>query len=159
MKIKLSRLDKKIINYLSAQILEGLEPFHTVAARLNIRPEEVFKKIIWYKKLGILRKFGAALNHRQAGFKFNVMGVWVAPPHKIKAAAKIMISYPQVSHCYQRKTYPDWPYNLYTMIHAQKKTDCLRIIKAIAKKTKIKEYKLLFSQEEYKKQSRIYFDE
>lgn len=159
MKIKLSLLDKKIINYLSTQILEGLEPFHTVAARLNISPDEVFRRIIRYKKIGLLTKFGATLNQGQAGFKFNALGVWKVPSNKIEAMAKIMISYRQISHCYQRKSYPNWPYSLYTMIHAQKKSTCLRIAKEIAHKSKINDYQLLFSQKEYKKQDRAYFNE
>ena len=159
MKIKLSPLDKKIINYLSFQIPQGLEPFNAIATRLGVKPEQVFKKISRYKKTGILRKFGAALNHRKAGFKFNALGVWRVPLVRMNSAAKAAVSYPQVTHCYQRKTYPNWPYNLYTMIHARKKSTCLKVAKEISAKAKINDYQLLFSQKEYKKQSRVYFNE
>jgi DNA-binding Lrp family transcriptional regulator len=159
MKTKLSPLDKKIINFLSFRIPQGLEPFNAIAARLGIKPEQVFKKIARYKKTGILRKFGASLNHHNIGFKFNAMGVWKVPADRINAVAKIAVLYPQISHCYQRRSYPVWPYNFYTMIHARKKSDCLKIAKEISSKTKIKEYRLLFSQKEYKKQGRVYFND
>lgn len=159
MKLKLDSVDKKIINYFSLNMPKGLKPFHTSVRRLDIGVEEILKRLKAYKKAGLLRKFGATLNHRKAGFKFNALGVWRVPVKKIDKAAKIMISYGEISHCYQRRAYPHWPYNLYTMIHTRKKSDCLKAAEEISRKIKVSDYRLLFSQKEYKKQGRIYFAE
>ena len=85
------------------------------------------------------------------------MGVWVVPDEKIEQAGKTMASFAEVSHCYQRPTYPDWPYCLYTMIHARTQAECQAIAGRISGATDIREYALLRSLHEFKKARVKYF--
>jgi hypothetical protein len=68
-----------------------------------------------------------------------------------------MASFPEVSHCYQRPTYPDWPYSLFTMIHARSPQGCQAIAGRISEATGIREYALLRSLREFKKTRLKYF--
>jgi hypothetical protein len=66
-----------------------------------------------------MRRFAAVLYHRSAGFVYNGMGVWKVPEDDVESVGQLMAAYRGVSHCYQRPTYPDWPYNLFSMTHGR----------------------------------------
>jgi hypothetical protein len=68
-----------------------------------------------------------------------------------------MASYRGVSHCYERPTYPDWPYNLFSMTHGRTKQECEDVLAAIAKEADLDEYIVLYSTKEYKKTRVSYF--
>jgi hypothetical protein len=70
-----------------------------------------------------------------------------------------MAAFRQVSHCYRREPTPDWPYNLYTMIHAVDEATCIETAKSMSRKADVPEYTLLFSKRELKKTSMQYFTE
>lgn len=106
-----------------------------------------------------MRRFGAILHHRKAGFSSNVMVVWVVPDDKCEEAGKVMASFPQVSHCYKRTPLVQWPYNMYTMIHGQTKEECETVVSDISRITGIYEFELLYSTKELKKTSMKYFTE
>ena len=112
-----------------------------------------------YQKRGLLRRFAAVLYHRNAGFTANGMGVWKVPPEQIQEAGMAAASFPQVSHCYERPTYPDWPYSLFTMVHTRTVEECEKLMQEIAEKMGVKEYAVLYSTKEYKKIRLKYFSE
>ena len=85
------------------------------------------------------------------------MVAWLVDEKDIKKAGKIMSSFPEVTHCYQRQTSKDWKYNLFTMIHGKTEQECNAIAKKISERTGIKEYHILFSLEELKKTTMKYF--
>jgi DNA-binding Lrp family transcriptional regulator len=97
------------------------------------------------------------LAHRKAGFTFNGMGVWKVPEERISEVGALMGSYAGVSHCYQRPTYPDWPYNLFSMTHGRTKDECEAVLRSISEEAGISEYIVLYSTKEYKKVRVSYF--
>ena len=155
----LSGLDKSIIRRVQEDLPLVTEPYRVMALELGITENELINKIKEFCSSGIIRRFGAIVNHRNIGFISNAMVVWIVPMDLIEDACKIMISYPQVSHCYQRPTFPEWPYNVFTMIHGQSNQECERIVKEIATSIKIEDYNLLYSTKELKKESMKYFIE
>lgn len=104
-----------------------------------------------YKKNGFIRRFGAILNHQKVGLKANALIAWKVKPQRINRVAKILVKFPEISHCYLRTTHFLWPYNLYTMLHASERKSCVLLIKMIAQKLGIAEYKVLFTLKEFKK--------
>jgi len=137
----------------------GLEtrPFQKLAEKLDISEEELLEKACSFQSQGLMRRFAAVLRHQKAGFSVNVMGVWRVPEELVPQVGAIMATFAGVSHCYERPTYPDWPYNLFTMVHGRTKEECLAILKAISEKTGISDYALLWSTKEYKKVRVRYF--
>lgn len=150
----LTSKDKKLINILSKGLPLTLDPYSGLA---GLSEDEVLDNINQYKKEGIIRRFGATLNHYKAGFNANAMSIWIVPEDKVDSTGELMAGYKEISHCYERKTYPNWPYNLYAMIHGRSKDDCGKIAGEISKKTGIREYKLLYSTREFKKTGMEYF--
>lgn len=155
----LSCLDIKIIRKIQEDMPLVPEPYKEIAHEIGITENELMDKIKEYCRNGIIRRFGTILNHRNVGFKANAMVVWIVPKERIKDVSKIMILFPQVSHCYQRSTFPGWPYNVFTMVHGETKQECEKVVMAIAEAVNINEYDLLYSSKELKKVSMKYFIE
>ncbi|MFT5874931.1 MAG: DNA-binding Lrp family transcriptional regulator [Clostridium sp.] len=155
----LSSLDISIIRKIQGDLPLVPEPYKAIAEELEITENELINKIEGFCESGIIRRFGTTINHRNVGFKANSMVVWKVPDDQIKAASKIMILFSQVSHCYQRPTFPGWPYNVFTMVHAETKQECEKVVKEIAYAINIYEYDMLYSTDELKKVSMKYFIE
>ena len=109
------------------------------------------------RERGLLRRVAAILFHRRAGFSANGMGVWKVPTEQIMELGPRMASYRGISHCYQRPTYEDWPYSVFTMAHGRSKEECDAILTAIAEQTGIDERATLYSSTEFKKVRLLYF--
>ena len=80
----------------------------------------------------LLRRVAAILYHRRAGFSANGMGVWKVPEEEIMETGGRMAAFRGISHCYQRPTYEDWPYSVFTMAHGRSKEECDAILDSIA---------------------------
>jgi DNA-binding Lrp family transcriptional regulator len=87
------------------------------------------------------------------------MIVWKVPEEKIDDIGMKLAGYPQVSHCYQRPVYQDWPYNVFSMVHARTKEACEKIGIEMSKQIGITDYRILFSAREFKKERVKYFEE
>jgi len=149
--------DIAAIRELQIDIALTPEPYRAMAARIGISEATLFEIARQLKAQGYLRRMAAVLHHREAGFRANAMGVWVVPQERTEDVGQIMGSFRGVSHCYLRPTYPDWPYNIFTMVHGQEAKDCQAVIDAISEATGIREYALLYSTKEYKKVRLQYF--
>jgi DNA-binding Lrp family transcriptional regulator len=158
MNAEITDLDKKIMKVLQADISPSLTPYKDIAESVGIPEEEVLARINSYKTKKWIRRFGATLRHAKAGFTANGMGVWKVPnPDDRQRLGEEMAAFTEVSHCYERPSYEDWPYNLFTMIHGQSKQECEEIARRISEKTGVREYTLLYSSKEFKKSSMKYF--
>ncbi len=107
-----------------------------------------------------MRRFAAVLNHRKAGFGANGMAVWQVPEEDLEEIGPRMAAFQAVSHCYKRPTYPDWPYSIFTMVHARSKQACEEAIEAIAEDTGLTDPSrraVLYSTYEFKKIRLMYF--
>ncbi len=98
-----------------------------------------------------MRRFAAILRHRQAGFTANGMIVWKIPEEKVDEKGLKIASFPQVSHCYRRPVYPDWEFNLFSMIHARTIEAAEKIAKEISSVIGIDNYKICLVQGNLKK--------
>lgn len=153
----LSKTDKIVIRLVSQDIPLAARPFGELSSGLGMGERAFIERIKSYKQGGLLRKFSAALNHKKIGFLHNAMVVWNVPVKNINKAGRLMATFTQVSHCYQRKSAPDWKYNLYSMVHGRTRKECLQAVKDISRDISCKDYKVLFSTHEYKKSAPEYF--
>ncbi|KAJ53887.1 DNA-binding Lrp family transcriptional regulator [Clostridium tetanomorphum] len=152
----LGALDKEIIKRLQEDIIIEKEPFKTIAKELNVEEEKILERIKYLKNIGILKRIGAVLHHREAGFKANAMVVWCVPNEKVECIGSYLAKLSKVTHCYERITCKEWKYNLFTMIHGKTKGECEKLIEHIAKEINIKDYDILYSTRELKKSSMKY---
>ncbi len=126
-------------------------PFGMWADSLGIEEPELLATVSDWMRQGTIRRFAAVLNHRQVGFSANGMVVWQCPIDRIDRTGAILASCAEVSHCYSRHAYPEWPYNLYAMIHGRSRQECESITDRLAAATGLDNYRILFSTKEFKK--------
>lgn len=126
-------------------------PFKVWADELGIAEELLLDIITRWLGCGFMRRFAALLNHRQAGFSANGMVVWNCPADRIDACGLVLASHSEVSHCYHRPGYPEWPYNLYAMVHGRSSEACRKMAEELGRAIDLHDYRIFFSTREFKK--------
>jgi DNA-binding Lrp family transcriptional regulator len=157
--IALDEVDIEVIRATQGAMPAVEEPFAPAAERLGWTQEQVFERLDSLRERGGLRRVAAILFHRRAGFSANGMGVWAVPDDQILDIGRRMAAFRGVSHCYQRPTYADWRYSVFTMAHGRSKEECDAILDSIAEATGIHERATLYSSTEFKKIRMLYFTE
>ena len=147
----MDEIDKKLLKSTQDGIAIVSEPFKQFAKELALPEEEVLGRLENLLKDGVIRRFGASIGHRAIGITANAMCTWNVPDEKVETVGAIMAGFPEVTHCYERPRFPDWRYNLFTMIHAYSRDECEKIAREISIATGIKDYSILFSEREFKK--------
>jgi len=156
-KFELTSRDKEFIRELQKDLEVTSRPFDSSARNLGITVDELFKKANEYESMGVMRRFAAILRHRDAGFTANGMIVWKVPEDKIDEVGYKLASFPQVSHCYRRPVYPDWQFNLFSMIHARTIEAAKKIAIELSNFVGINDHRILFSSREFNKERVKYF--
>jgi siroheme decarboxylase len=149
--------DKQLIRLLQQDLPVLTRPFDAFAESAGIDVGELLADAQRYIETGVMRRFSVVLRHREAGFSANAMGAWVVPGARHDEFGAAAAQFPQVSHCYLRPTYDDWPYSLFTMVHGTSSDECERVLSDISRRTNITDYRALYSTHEYKKVRVKYF--
>jgi DNA-binding Lrp family transcriptional regulator len=151
--------DVAVIRALQGDMPVIEEPYAPAAAKLGIPQQELLAHLEQMQERRLLRRVAAILYHRRAGFSANGMGVWKVPDRRVMELGPRMAAFRGISHCYQRPTYEDWPYSIFTMAHGRSKEECDAILDSIAEHTGIAERRTLYSSTEFKKIRLLYFTE
>ncbi|MGO8905374.1 MAG: AsnC family transcriptional regulator [Solirubrobacteraceae bacterium] len=152
-------LDIAVIRALQGDMPVAEEPYAPAAAATGLTQQRFLEHLEQMRERGLLRRVAAILYHRRAGFSANGMGVWKVPDGQIAEVGCRMAAVRGISHCYQRPTYSDWPYSVFTMAHGRSKEECDAVLDAIAEQTGIHERATLYSSTEFKKVRLQYFTE
>lgn len=154
----LSERDREIVRVLQEGVPLVSRPYRVLAGRLGMSEEELLAAIEDWLRRGIIRRFGVTVRHQELGYVANAMIVWQVPEERIDEVGELMAGFQEVTHCYRRPAYPpDWPYNLFTMVHGRKREDCEEIARRLSSAAGIPGYRLIFSQAELKKEGMKYF--
>jgi siroheme decarboxylase len=149
--------DRDVIRALQGDMPVVSEPYAPAAAKLGIPQSLLLEHLQGMQERRLLRRVAAILFHRRAGFSANGMGVWKVPDERIMELGMRMASFRGISHCYQRPTYADWPYSVFTMAHGRSKEECDAILESIAADTGVEDRAILYSSTEFKKIRLLYF--
>jgi siroheme decarboxylase len=149
--------DVAVIKALQGDMPVVQEPYAPAAEKLGMTQEELLDHLRQMQERRLLRRVAAILFHRRAGFSANGMGVWKVPDERILELGPRMAAFRGISHCYQRPTYADWPYSVFTMAHGRSKEECDAILDSIAEQTGISDRSTLYSSTEFKKIRLLYF--
>lgn len=155
--MEITELQRKIIASVQQDIPVTAHPYRRIAAELNISEERLLTELRALSDLGVIRRFGATLRHQKSGYGANAMAAWQVDESRIDEVGRTMASFSAVSHCYRRNPTEQWPFNLYTMIHAADEESCRQTARSMAEAAGIDRYTLLFSARELKKTSMQYF--
>jgi DNA-binding Lrp family transcriptional regulator len=151
--------DVAVIRALQGPMEVTDRPYDTAAAEVGMATEAFLDHLRGMVDRKILRRVAAILYHRRAGFSANGMGVWRVPEDSVEQIGRRMAAVRGISHCYQRPTYADWPYSVFTMAHGRSKQECDAILDHIADEHDLhgEDRAVLYSSTEYKKVRLHYF--
>jgi len=117
-------IDRQIIAATQAGLPLTPKPYHVVAARLGLNPEDVITRCQQMVDSGIIRRVALVPNHYALGYRANGMSVWDVPDDAVSGCGQEIGQLDFVSHCYRRpRHFPDWPYNLFVMVHGHDRSE------------------------------------
>jgi len=129
----LDAIDRRLIQLTQTGLPLVAEPYQALAEQLGLSAEQVMQRLAAMHAQGIIRRIAAVPNHYRLGYRYNGMTVWDVADEQMDLLGKQVAALVFVSHCYQRPRHlPDWPYNLFAMIHAKTEADAERQIAEIA---------------------------
>jgi DNA-binding Lrp family transcriptional regulator len=150
--------DRAVIRATQGDLPVVSEPYADAARELGISVQKLVEHLQGMVERRLLRRVAAILFHRRAGFSANGMGVWRVPQERVLEIGGRMAAFRGISHCYERPTYGDWPYQLFTMAHGRSKEECDAILDAVATDAGcIEDRATLYSSTEFKKVRLLYF--
>ncbi|MES9858530.1 MAG: AsnC family protein [Sedimenticola sp.] len=148
---------------LIAEIQGGLplssHPYAEVGAHIGLDEGEVIERIGLMQESGVIKRMGLVVRHHELGYKANAMVVWDVPDNELDAAGEALGEEPCITLCYQRpRRLPEWPYNLFTMIHGKERKRVLDTIESLSQLPEMEgiSYKVLFSGRRFKQRGARY---
>lgn len=128
----MNALDEKIVRATQAGLPLVAEPYAEIAKELGVSQEELLSRLKAMLADGRIRRIGAVPNHYALGYTANAMSVWDVADAEVDRLGAAVGALPFVSHCYRRpRRLPDWPYNLFAMVHGRNRADTERHVEAI----------------------------
>jgi siroheme decarboxylase len=148
----MDEIDNKILFKTNKGLTLTSEPFKEIALQLGITHQEVIARLIKLREEGVIRRFGASIKPNDIGFLANALVAWKIPEKRIQEVGSYISKYKEVTHCYERKTIIEkWEYNLYTVMHARKRSDIEQLVNELSKATAINDYQILYSVRDLKR--------
>ncbi|TAK85067.1 MAG: Lrp/AsnC family transcriptional regulator [Betaproteobacteria bacterium] len=128
----MNALDEKIVRATQAGLPLTAEPYAEIAKELGVSEQELLSRLQAMLADGRIRRIGAVPNHYALGYAANAMSVWNVADAAIDRLGAAVGALAFVSHCYRRpRRLPDWPYNLFAMVHGRNRAETQRHVEAI----------------------------
>ncbi|MFZ0468406.1 MAG: AsnC family protein [Thiogranum sp.] len=137
----------------------ALRPYAVVGEQLGIAENEVIARLHNLQEQGIIKRMGVVVRHRVLGYRANAMVVWDVPDAEVAATGCCLGAVPFVTLCYRRpRRLPDWPYNLFTMIHGHDRAQVLARVDHLVNRCDMRDiaHQVLFSQRCFKQRGARY---
>jgi glutamate-1-semialdehyde 2,1-aminomutase len=152
----ISEKEKAVARMIQGDISLDRCLFKGLANLAGLTEEDILQAINDMMGKGVIRKFGAILRHQKAGYAENAMLIWAAPEDQCEVTGNILASFPEITHCYERTPPFEGKYTIFTMVHFRT-GEMERVIEKLSRAAGITDFKVLTSEEEYKKSSMVYF--
>ncbi len=155
----LSKQDKQLIAEIQGGLPLASHPYAEIGERVGLSEQEVIQRIGNLQAGGVIKRMGIVVRHHELGYTANAMVVWDVPDGRLDEIGDLLGDQDYVTLCYQRpRRLPDWPYNLFCMIHGQKRERVLQIIDAIVESEGLEDipHKVLFSGRRFKQRGARY---
>ena len=110
--------DRAVIGALQGDTEARADFFAALAERLGMKEWDLLSTLEIWRRKGRLKRIGLLLHHRNAGWSANGMCCWRVAGDTT-AAGRALAARGEVTHCYERPEAPNFPYNLFAMVHAR----------------------------------------
>ena len=153
---KISDIERRVLAVIQKGISLCQCPYEEMAEKAGIDTEVFLEVLKNWQRDGRIRRIGAVVNHFKVGLGSSAMVVWAVEPQRTGQVGEILAAFDEVSHVYERDFNETWPYNLYTMIHAEDESKIKQIIEQMSHACGIENYRILKTVRELKKVPPIY---
>jgi len=153
--------ERRLLSVLQKGLPLVSHPYESIANDINSTEDEVINYIQLMQGKGDIKRFGLVVRHRKLGYKSNAMVVWDIPEQRVDALGQCFGQFDFVTLSYRRPRHlPDWPYNLFCMIHGQDREDVKRNLELMIKSCDVNgvNHELLFSTRCFKQRGAIYIN-
>lgn len=129
------------------------DPYRALAVECGLTEQQVLEAIHEWQGNGLIKRMGLVVRHRTLGYRANAMVVWDLPDEKVAGIGHAFAEEPFVTLCYQRpRQVPDWPYNLFCMIHGTDREQVLEQLRQLRERHGLEntDHDVLFSRKAYR---------
>jgi len=151
MKVKLSEIERRVLSAIQGGFPTSQTPYRDMAEQVGISTDQLLSVLKDWKREGKLRRIGSIVDHFKVGLSAGAMVVWRVDPERVEQVGAILAGFREVSHAYERRTYDQWPYNLYTMVHGADGRQIEKIVDRMSRSCGIMDYRMLTTVKELKK--------
>ena len=151
MKDRISAIERRILAVLQQGLPKSQTPYKDMAQQAGIDIEQLLAVLRKWKRQGKLRRIGAIVNHFKVGLGAGAMVVWQVEPESVEEVGRILAGFKEVSHVYERHIDKNWPYNIYTMVHAPNQKELQHTIEMMVENSGVSNYRVLETEKELKK--------
>jgi len=151
MKDRISAIERRILAVLQEGLPKSQTPYKDMAQQAGIDIEQLLAVLRKWKRQGKLRRIGAIVNHFKVGLGAGAMVVWQVEPESVEEVGRILAGFKEVSHVYERHIDKNWPYNIYTMVHAPNQKELQHTIEMMVENSGVSNYRVLETEKELKK--------
>lgn len=158
-RVHLTGAQVAIVAALQSGIPLSPEPFANIGARVRMKEDLVLEQLARWREQGVIKRFGVVVRHHELGYRENAMVVWDVPDDMASAIGKIAAQQPGVTLCYRRaRQLPDWPYNLYCMVHGTRRDIVESQVEALARNSGLAgfPFQILFNGRRFKQSGARY---
>jgi len=155
----LQETDRQLIAAIQGGLPLVEEPYRAVAEEIGLTEQEVIDRIRVLREEGVIKRLGVVVRHHELGYRANAMVVWNVPDEQVSVLGECMGRFDFVTLCYRRRRYlPEWPYNLYCMIHGSSRDDVLDHVQQLVSECDLSEvtHEVLFSRRRFKQNGARY---
>lgn len=144
-------MDRVVIKEVQRDLPIVPRPFDSMAERARMSTDEFVACCQVMLCRGVMRHYSATARHEALGLEANALVCWKVPPDRVEEAGLRLAALDAVSHCYVRRSYPFWPYNLYAMMHGRFREDCQALVDETSSQPGLDDPLMLFTSRELKK--------
>jgi siroheme decarboxylase len=152
-RVQLDRAQTAMVAALQSGIRLEPRPFAGVGAHADVDEETVIRQVSEWRGQGVIKRFGVVVRHHEVGYRENAMVVWDVPDDRVSALGKVAAKQEGVTLCYRRpRQLPDWPFNLFCMVHGTDRVVVRQHIATLAKNAGLDVFssQILFSRRRFK---------
>ncbi len=155
----LNETEQRLISLIQGGLPISSRPWVDIARQMNLDEDEVLNQVRKLQERGLIKRFGLVVRHHELGYTANAMVVWDVPDDRVRAVGQALGCHDCVTLCYQRpRRLPQWPYNLFCMIHGKDRERVLDIIEELVEAKGLQDipHEVLFSGERFKQRGAKY---
>ena len=121
--MELTGQDRALLSAIEDGLPRVAQPYAEIARRLGVGEAVVIDRLRALREAGVVSRFGVIVRHHELGYTANAMTVWDVPDDRVAETGRRIAGMRDVTLCYRRpRRLPNWPYNLFCMVHGKDRT-------------------------------------